>query len=112
MDENEEEDQDEDENVDENKYENEDEDEDEDVPIHQSLSARLRSTAFTGGSKSVTRKLGNDQNFTHFCRFAVNTFGFKNAHYFVSVVIYFLQTNLIDMLSNIARIANAVQCHS
>ena len=63
----------EDEDMDENKYEDEDEDEDEDEPIHQSLSARLRSTAFTGGSKSVTRKLGNDQNFTHFCRFAVKT---------------------------------------
>ena len=54
----------------------EDEDQDEDEPIHQSLSARLRSTAFTGGSKSVTRKLGDDQNFTHFCRFVVNMFGF------------------------------------
>ena len=56
--------------------ENEDDDGDEDEPIHQSLSARLRSTAFTGGSKSVTRKLEDDQNFTHICCFVVNVFGF------------------------------------
>ena len=53
----------------ENEDENEEQDEDEDESIHQSLSARLRSTAFTGGRKSVTRKFGDDQNFTHFCRF-------------------------------------------
>ena len=51
----------------ENEDDNEEQDEDEE--IHQSPSARLRSTAFTGGRKSVTRKLGDDQNFTHFCRF-------------------------------------------
>ena len=54
-------------NEDEDKEEQADEEEYE--PIHQSLSARLRSTASTGGSKSVTRKLENDQNFTHFCRY-------------------------------------------
>ena len=53
----------------ENEDENMEQDEDEDEAIHQSLSARLRSTAFTGGRKSVTRKFGDDQNFTHFCRF-------------------------------------------
>ena len=95
----------------------EDEDQDEDEPIHQSLSARLRSTAFTGGSKSVTRKLGDDQNFTHFCHFVVNTFGFTNPPYFVSVVDYFLviccqkiPAKLFSMLLIFCFVVLALKC--
>ena len=88
----------------------EDKDEDEDEPIHQSLSARLRSTAFTGGSKSVTRKLGDDQNFTHFCRFVVNMFGFTNPPYFVSVVNYPLLQNLFSKLLLFCFVVLALKC--
>ena len=104
-----------DESKDESKDEGEDVDEDE--PIHQSLSARLRSTAFTGGSKSVTRKLGDDQNFTHFCLFVVIVFGFQIPPYLLSVLNYFLviccqkiPAKLFSMLLIFCFVVLALKC--
>ena len=73
--------------------------EDKDEPIHQSLSAPLRSTAFTGGSKSVTWKSGNDQNFTHFCRFVVRMFGFKIRLFRTCCSILSIGNNFVKTLS-------------